>query len=71
MKKLLLAVLLVLSFGLVVVLAVRSPVAAAPSCTAWMKQPDGSEWRTCVDDKGKQYCQSNKNGHISKVDCNK
>jgi len=28
--------------------------AAAPSCTNWMKQPDGSQWRTCVDDKGKQ-----------------
>jgi hypothetical protein len=42
---------------------------AAPSCTNWMKQPDGSQWRTCVDDKGKQYCESAKNGQISRVSC--
>ena len=42
---------------------------AAPSCTNWMRQNDGSNWRTCVDDKGKQYCESSKNGRISRVKC--
>jgi len=43
--------------------------AAAPSCTNWMKQPDGSQWRTCVDDKGQQYCESAKDGRVSRVSC--
>jgi hypothetical protein len=42
---------------------------AAPSCTGWMKQNDGSYWRTCVDDKGRQYCESSKNGRVSRVSC--
>jgi hypothetical protein len=42
---------------------------AAPSCTGWMKQPDGSYWRTCVDDKGRQYCEQSKNGRVSRVSC--
>lgn len=43
--------------------------AAAPSCTNWMRQSDGSQWRTCVDDKGQQYCESAKDGRISRVSC--
>lgn len=43
---------------------------AADSCSNWMPQPDGTEWRTCVDDHGKQYCeQKNKDGSISRVKC--
>jgi hypothetical protein len=30
---------------------------AADSCTNWMPQPNGCSFRTCVDDKGKQYCE--------------
>ncbi len=60
-------------FWLVVAAAVLSgnaPTAsAAPSCTNWMRQPDGSSWRTCVDDKGRQYCQQSKKGHVSRVKC--
>lgn len=43
--------------------------AASPSCSEWMKQTDGSSWRTCVDDHGRQYCEVEKNGHISRVSC--
>jgi hypothetical protein len=42
---------------------------AAPSCTGWMKQNDGSYWRTCVDDKGRQYCQRSYRNHVSNVSC--
>lgn len=31
---------------------------AAPSCTDWLKQTDGSYFRTCVGDDGKQYCET-------------
>ena len=57
----------------VVVAAVLSFTAgmalAAPSCTNWMRQEDGSQWRTCVDDKGQQYCESAKDGSVSRVSC--
>lgn len=39
-----------------------APAYAEPSCTNWMLQSDGSYFRTCVDDQGKQYCESSKNG---------
>jgi len=42
---------------------------AADSCTDWLLQTDGSYFRTCVDDKGTQYCQSYKDNVISKVSC--
>jgi len=42
---------------------------ATPSCIPWELQPDGSYFRTCVDDQGRQYCESAKNGHISRVSC--
>lgn len=34
-----------------------SNAVAADSCTDWLKQSDGTYWRTCVDDNGRQYCQ--------------
>ena len=42
---------------------------AAPSCTEWMRQKDGSSERVCVDDKGRRYCESLKNGKISRISC--
>ena len=42
---------------------------AAPSCTNWLPQSDGSQWRTCVGDDGRQYCESAKNGQVSRVSC--
>jgi hypothetical protein len=53
----------------VVLLCGASLALAAPSCTNWMRQPDGSQGRTCVDDKGKQYCEEARNGSISRVNC--
>ena len=60
---------LVRALGFSALLFAASSTLAAPSCTNWMKQPDGSQWRTCVDDKGKQYCESAKNGQVSRVSC--
>ena len=39
------------------------------SCTKWMKQDDGSYWRTCVDDKGTQYCEVSRDGKVTRVSC--
>lgn len=64
-SKYLMAILLV-SQGLGILVA---PAWAEPSCTAWMRQADGSDFRTCVGDDGKQYCESSKNGQISRVSC--
>lgn len=49
--------------------ALSGAALAADSCSNWMKQADGSEWRTCVDDGGRQYCEQKKDGHISRVSC--
>ncbi len=42
-----------------------------PSCTLWMKQTNGTYFRTCVDDKGTQYCEEKKSatGKPYKVSC--
>ena len=29
---------------------------AAPSCTDWMDQGDGTSWKECVNDDGTQVC---------------
>lgn len=29
---------------------------AAPSCTAWMDQGNGTSWAECVNDDGSQHC---------------
>jgi hypothetical protein len=50
-------------------LAVAGSAKPSPSCSNWMKQADGSSWRTCVDDNGRQYCEVEKNGYISRVSC--
>ena len=42
---------------------------AAPSCSNWMRQSDGSSWRICVGDDGRQYCEQSKNGRISRISC--
>lgn len=47
--------------------------AEADSCTNWMRQPNGTEWRTCVDSQGHQYCEekSADGKSISRVSCGK
>ena len=41
----------------VVLLGLGAFALAVPSCTNWMKQANGTYWRTCVDDNGNQYCE--------------
>jgi len=42
---------------------------AAPTCTIWNPQPDGSYWRMCVDDNGKTYCEQSVNNKITRISC--
>ena len=43
---------------------------AAPSCSTWNRQPNGCDWRTCVDDNGSQYCVESCPGQgVSRVRC--
>ncbi|MBI1331162.1 MAG: hypothetical protein GC166_14795 [Alphaproteobacteria bacterium] len=45
--------------GLVAALATvsfASAAIAAPSCTSWMDQGDGTSWKQCVNDDGSQHC---------------
>jgi hypothetical protein len=46
---------------------------AAINWSVWMWQPDGSYWRTGVDDSGNQHCQTkpSENGPVSDVSCKK
>jgi len=48
-------------------------VDAAINWSVWMWQPDGSYWRTGVDDSGTQHCQTkpSENAPISDVSCTK
>lgn len=48
------ASLLFVIFCLVAVPAEK--VCAAPSCTDWMKQDNGTYWIECVDDNGNSHC---------------
>ncbi|HEX9857636.1 MAG TPA: hypothetical protein VGA75_04715 [Paracoccaceae bacterium] len=48
------------------------PASAAPSCTDWMDQGNGTSWATCVGDDGVQRCYliSNTPGSIAyEVNC--
>ena len=65
MKRFILMVVCVFSFFSIAV----TIACAEPKCTSWMKQNDGSYFRTCVDEKGRQYCESSKDNHISRVSC--
>jgi hypothetical protein len=42
---------------LLVVLSFTAIAAADENCN-WTRQPDGSNWGTCVDDNGRMYCES-------------
>lgn len=46
---------------------------AAPSCTDWMDQGDGTSWKECVNDDGSTHCYkiSNSPGSTAyEVTCN-
>lgn len=53
-------------------LASTATTMAADSCV-WSRQPDGSNWGTCVNDKGATYCKScpANGGACSVVSCTK
>lgn len=58
------------SLTLTIVLAVSAnAVFAAASCSTWLQQSDGSQWRMCVGDNGMQYCEVAKAGYITRVAC--
>jgi len=48
---------------------VSGSVIAAPSCSVWMAQPNGTQWRTCVDDQGRQYCEQAAGGSVTRISC--
>jgi hypothetical protein len=64
-----LKVVLLLAVALLLLTGVSA--LAADSCSVWMKQADGTFWRSCVDDKGQQYCQTaDSNGNnVTRVSC--
>jgi len=61
--------ILILFQSLILMSILSGTAFAAPSCSKWMPQPDGSQWRLCVGDDGRQYCESAKGGQISRVKC--
>lgn len=63
-----LAIAAVVAVGLVVFLS----KGAENNCGAWVLQPDGTQWRLCVDSDGKQYCEErhlNDSSEIRLVQC--
>jgi hypothetical protein len=69
MKKIGLVTLIIFALCFAAIIVNSIVVSAAPSCTPWTLQTDGSYWRTCVDDQGKQYCEQSKDGKVSRVSC--
>ena len=39
------------------ILMITVSLFAVPVCTDWTLQADGTYFRTCVDDQGRQYCE--------------
>jgi hypothetical protein len=55
---------------ILLILSFTATAVADDSCN-WARQPDGSNWGTCVDDNGRMYCQScpANGGPCSRVPC--
>jgi hypothetical protein len=64
-----LALVLALACAMAAGVTRHPAVVPEDSCSNWLKQDDGSYWRTCVDDKGNQYCQVSRNNKVTKVSC--
>lgn len=67
---------LIIGFVVVSFAVAAGPTAAiaAPSCTDWMDQGDGTSWKECVNDDGTQHCYkiSNAKGSTAyEVSCSK
>jgi len=56
-----------------IVFALLAALAAAafakPECTDWVRQKDGSHFRTCVGDDGRQYCEKLVDRVATRVSC--
>jgi len=50
------AVVLSAVAALAAVSATPSIAWAAENCTSWMDQGNGTSWKECVDDNGRQHC---------------
>lgn len=53
-------------------LSISTAANAVATCTAWLLQTDKSEFRTCVGDDGRQYCEQRwrkNNKTIKTVSC--
>ncbi len=55
-------------FALAVVSGSSTSFAAA-SCGRWISQNNGMEWRMCVDDQNRQYCEMRKGRTIKPMRC--
>ncbi len=62
-------IIVLLVFTFLVVFGVTTLTLAEASCVD-APQPDGSIWRTCVDDNGRMYCESCRDKVCSRVSCN-
>ena len=58
--------LIVLAFAMFII---PGTSAAAASCGPWIPQTNGTAWRICVDDQGRQFCQVQRNGGIKQIRC--
>lgn len=54
---------------LLAMLLIVSAASAAPSCTNWMPQGDGTSVRVCVADNGETYCEQLKGRSITRIKC--
>jgi hypothetical protein len=57
--------------GIALLLLTSISALAVDSCSVWMKQADGTFWRSCVDDNGHQYCQTadSEGKNVTRVAC--
>lgn len=69
MKKVMITIFCLSILLIRLFIGLKTFVYASPSCTQWLRQPNGCYWRTCVDDNGRQYCQESCRGQISTVKC--
>lgn len=56
MRKVFVLALISLSFS--------AAATAAPKCGRWVPQSNGTDWRMCFDEHGKQYCELRKRNNL-------
>ena len=50
-------------------LSISGSAMAGSSCGPWVSQTNGTEWRICVDDQGRQFCQLRDGSEIRPMRC--